>query len=158
MPIGTLIQKIQCQLSAWVMPPPISGPLATARPAMPPQIPTTAPRFSGGKADIRRMKLASGIADGGTDALDSTEHDEDVARFGADAQHGRGDGEERQADHVDPASSEPVSECGSGRDSGAEGDRVHADRPLEQRNVPAESSLDRRNAVTTATASSVTMK
>ena len=60
MPIGTLIQKIQCQLSAWVMPPPISGPLATARPAMPPQIPTTAPRFSGGKADVRIVRL-SGI-------------------------------------------------------------------------------------------------
>ena len=37
--------------------PPISGPLATASPAMPPQIPTTAPRFSDGKAEVRRVRL-----------------------------------------------------------------------------------------------------
>ncbi len=55
-PIGTFTQKIQCQLRPCVMPPPISGPLATASPAMPPQIPTTAPRFSDGKAAVRMVR------------------------------------------------------------------------------------------------------
>jgi hypothetical protein len=55
--MGTLTQKIQCQLRAWVMPPPINGPEATASPAMPPQIPTTAPRFSDGNADVRIVRL-----------------------------------------------------------------------------------------------------
>ena len=44
-----MTQKIQCQLSPWVTAPPISGPQATASPATPPQIPTMAPRRSGGK-------------------------------------------------------------------------------------------------------------
>ena len=56
-PIGTLTQKIQCQLSPCVMPPPISGPAATASPAMPPQMPTTAPRFSIGNAEVKIVRL-----------------------------------------------------------------------------------------------------
>ncbi len=36
MPIGTLIQKIQCQSMPCVMAPPMIGPNATARPARPP--------------------------------------------------------------------------------------------------------------------------
>src|SRR5215471_10593953 len=59
-PIGTLTQKIQCQSSPWVIAPPTSGPLATASPPMPPQIPTMAPRRSGGNAAARMVRL-SGI-------------------------------------------------------------------------------------------------
>jgi hypothetical protein len=33
-----------------------NGPEATASPAMPPQIPTTVPRFSDGKADVRMVR------------------------------------------------------------------------------------------------------
>jgi hypothetical protein len=57
-PTGTLTQKIQCQLRLWVMAPPMSGPLATAKPATPPQIPTTAPRLSGGNAAVRMVRLS----------------------------------------------------------------------------------------------------
>jgi len=35
-PIGTLIQKIQCQSMPWVTAPPTIGPIATASPASPP--------------------------------------------------------------------------------------------------------------------------
>jgi hypothetical protein len=51
-PIGTFTQKIQCQSRPWVTAPPMSGPLATASPAMPPQMPTTVPRRSGGNAEV----------------------------------------------------------------------------------------------------------
>jgi hypothetical protein len=51
--MGTLTQKIQCQSIPCVIAPPITGPLATARPAIAPQMPTTAPRRSGGKAAVR---------------------------------------------------------------------------------------------------------
>ena len=59
-PIGTLIQKIQCQSSPWVTAPPTSGPPATASPLIPPKIPTAAPRRSAGKA-AARMVSASGV-------------------------------------------------------------------------------------------------
>jgi hypothetical protein len=51
-PIGTLSQKIQCQLMPSTTAPPTTGPAATARPAMPPQSPIAAPRFSAGKAAL----------------------------------------------------------------------------------------------------------
>src|SRR2546425_11356988 len=56
-PMGTFTQKIQCQPSVWVMSPPTIGPDATASPPMPPQTPTMVPRFSGGKAVVRMVRL-----------------------------------------------------------------------------------------------------
>src|SRR2546427_264004 len=56
-PMGTFSQKIQCQPSVWVMSPPTIGPDATASPPMPPQMPTMVPRFSGGKAVVRMVRL-----------------------------------------------------------------------------------------------------
>ena len=55
-PMGTLIQKIQCQSSSWVTAPPTRGPQATASPAIPPQIPTTAPRRSEGNAEVSKVR------------------------------------------------------------------------------------------------------
>ena len=55
--MGTLTQKIQCQSRPWVTAPPTSGPLATARPPIPPQMPITVPRRAGGKADVRMVRL-----------------------------------------------------------------------------------------------------
>ena len=57
-PIGTLTQKIQCQLRPCTTAPPTSGPAATASPAMPPQMPTMAPRRSAGKAAVRMVRLS----------------------------------------------------------------------------------------------------
>ena len=44
MPTGTLSQKIACQFQPSTTAPPISGPSATPRPAMPPQMPIAAGR------------------------------------------------------------------------------------------------------------------
>jgi len=58
MPTGTFTQKIQCQLSPWVTAPPTSGPPIAPSPAIPLQMPITAPRRSGGKADVRIVRLS----------------------------------------------------------------------------------------------------
>jgi hypothetical protein len=47
MPTGTLIQKIHCHEAPSVMAPPMTGPSATPRPAIAPQMPSATPRFSG---------------------------------------------------------------------------------------------------------------
>jgi hypothetical protein len=59
-PTGTLIQKIQCQFRSCVTAPPTSGPQAIASPVTPPMMPTTAPRRSGGKAEVSSVR-PSGI-------------------------------------------------------------------------------------------------
>jgi hypothetical protein len=51
-PTGTLSQKIQCQLMPLTIAPPISGPNATAMPAIAPHIPIAAPRFATGNASL----------------------------------------------------------------------------------------------------------
>ncbi len=50
--IGTFSQKIHCQSIPCTTAPPISGPLATARPVIALNIPIAAPRFSGGNAEL----------------------------------------------------------------------------------------------------------
>ena len=60
-PIGTLIQKIHCQLIPPTIAPPTSGPTATATPVMALKIPIAAPRFSGGKAALRSAS-ATGVS------------------------------------------------------------------------------------------------
>ena len=49
-PIGTLSQKIQCQEMPLTIAPPTSGPRATARPLMAPQMPSATPRRAAGTA------------------------------------------------------------------------------------------------------------
>ena len=58
--IGTLIQKIHCQLMPWTTAPPISGPLATEMPVIALKMPIAAPRRSGGKAALSSAR-PSGI-------------------------------------------------------------------------------------------------
>ena len=60
MPIGTLSQKIQCQFTPSAMAPPTSGPIAIARPAMPPHAPSATARRSGGTA-LERIVRLSGV-------------------------------------------------------------------------------------------------
>jgi hypothetical protein len=55
--MGTLIQKIQCQLIPWTTAPPTTGPAATARPVIPPHKPMAMPRFSTGKAALIRVRV-----------------------------------------------------------------------------------------------------
>jgi hypothetical protein len=56
-PIGTLSQKIQCQLIPPAIAPPTTDPTATASPVMPPHRPIATPRFSVGKASLIRVNV-----------------------------------------------------------------------------------------------------
>ena len=55
-PIGTLIQKIHSQAIPSTIAPPTSGPRATEIPVIALKRPIAAPRFSGGKAALRRAR------------------------------------------------------------------------------------------------------
>ena len=57
-PIGTLSQKIHCHAMPVVSAPPTIGPMATARPAIPPHAPRIAPRFSGGVSSARIVSVS----------------------------------------------------------------------------------------------------
>ena len=59
-PIGTLSQKIQCHEIPLTTAPPTSGPIATARPPMPPHAPSARPRLFGGTA-AERIVSVSGV-------------------------------------------------------------------------------------------------
>ena len=56
-PIGTLSQKIQCHEMPPTIAPPTTGPKATARPLMPPQMPSATPRLVGGTAAERTVNV-----------------------------------------------------------------------------------------------------
>ena len=56
-PIGTLSQKIQCQEMPVTIAPPTSGPSATARPLIPPQMPSARPRRSAGTEADRTVSV-----------------------------------------------------------------------------------------------------
>ena len=61
MPIGTLIQKIQCHELSWITAPPTSGPSATAIPLIPDHTPSASPRCCGGNASASSVSV-SGVA------------------------------------------------------------------------------------------------
>ena len=58
MPIGTLTQKMNCQLRPSTIAPPTSGPSAMARPAMAPHAPSARPRRSAGTASDRIVRVS----------------------------------------------------------------------------------------------------
>ena len=58
MPTGTFSQKIHCQEIPSTTAPPTSGPIATARPAMPDQAPSAAPRRSRETAALRSVSVS----------------------------------------------------------------------------------------------------
>ena len=58
MPIGTFSQKIHCHEIPSTTAPPTSGPMATARPAIPPQAPSATPRFAGDTAAERSVSVS----------------------------------------------------------------------------------------------------
>ena len=57
-PIGTLIQKIQCQEMPCTTAPPTSGPIATAIPLMPDHTPIAIPRRSAGNASASNVSVS----------------------------------------------------------------------------------------------------
>ena len=56
-PIGTLSQKIHCHAMPSTTAPPTTGPKAIASPPMPPHAPSARPRFSGGTAALRSVRV-----------------------------------------------------------------------------------------------------
>jgi hypothetical protein len=61
-PIGTLSQKIHCQLMPSTTAPPTSGPAATASPVIALKIPIAAPRFSAGNAALSSARPSGMIS------------------------------------------------------------------------------------------------
>ena len=57
-PMGTLSQKIQCQLIPPAIAPPTTGPRATASPVIPPHSPMATPRFAVGKASLISVSVS----------------------------------------------------------------------------------------------------
>ena len=60
-PIGTLSQKIQCHETPPTIAPPTSGPIAIARPPIPPQMPSARPRRSGATAAERIVSVSGAM-------------------------------------------------------------------------------------------------
>ena len=137
MPIGTLIQKIQCQEMPSTTAPPTSGPIATARPEMPDQRPSTSPRRPAGKASESSVSV-SGSTDAARGALDGAGGDQ-RAGGGGERCSGGGDGERRDADDEHALAAEAVAERRAGEQQHREGERVRVDGPLQ--------GLDRRAEV-----------
>ena len=61
-PTGTLIQKIACQAQPSSTAPPMSGPVATPRPATPPQMPIASGRRASGTDPASRVSESGRIA------------------------------------------------------------------------------------------------
>ena len=134
-PIGTLSQKIQCQEMPLTIAPPTSGPSATARPLIPPQMPSARPRRSAG-TEADRMVSVNGITIApprpwAARATSSAKID------GASAAAADADREDRDADHQQPPPAEAVAQRRAGQQQHGEGQRVRVDRPLK----PAEAGV-----------------
>src|SRR6266498_438926 len=135
-PMGTFSQKIQCQPSVWVMSPPTIGPDATASPPMPPQMPMMVPRFSGGKAVIRMVRLkgmtmAAPMPCTTRAAMSCSGGGRQCARHGSA-------GENKEPNAEDATASEAVAQRRSGDDPRGEGEGEGIHGPLERRETGSE--------------------
>ena len=131
MPTGTLNQKIQCHEMPSTTAPPMTGPIATATPAMPDQMPSATPRRPGGKACASSVSV-SGVTIGAADALDGAGGDQRVGA-GGERGGGRGDREEAQAEHEHAPAAEPVAERRPGQQQHRERERVARSRTTADR-------------------------
>ena len=128
-PMGTLSQKIQCQLMPSTMAPPTRGPSATARPPMAPHAPSATPRRSARDRGTQQGQ-GQGHHERGSGALDGASDDE---RFDAVGQRraGRCQREQRQAHDQHPPATEAVTQRGAGEQQHGEREGVGVDRPFE---------------------------
>ncbi len=128
-PIGTFSQKIQCQSRPSAMAPPTSGPIAMARPAMPPQAPRARARRSGGTAADRMVSVRGVTKAPPTPwiarARIRTSDD------GASAASVEPTVKMAMPDEEDPLPPEPVAERRAGQQQDGEGEGVGVDHPLE---------------------------
>src|SRR5262245_44960544 len=113
-PIGTLMKKIQLQLTFSVRRPPTSGPIASASAETPAQIPIAAPRRRGGKVAVMIESVA------------------------------RRAGEDQQPSSEDRPPPEQIRELASREQQYAKGERVGVDDPLELGDRDPEIGADRR--------------
>ena len=112
------------------MAPPTSGPMAMARPAMPPQAPSATARRSGGHRrgqDGQRQRRD----DRATDTLDGAGEDEDVASTATSAASAEPPMKIAHPDDEHALATEPVAERGAGDEQDRERQRVGVDHPLE---------------------------
>src|SRR5262249_26710340 len=126
----------------------LGAPAANERPAGHGQPGDASPDPDHGPPLLRRERRgeqgkAQGHHDRSAHALDRAAGDKD-ARAGSERAGGRGDGEKRQAGHVDAAPPDPVPQRRRRQDPRPERDRVSADGPLERPDAPAETLMDRR--------------
>ena len=141
-PIGTLSQKIHCQAIPVVSAPPTIGPIATARPAIPPHAPRIAPRFSGGVSSARIVSV-SGVTIAAPRPWMRAGDDQHLGAGRERGDHG-GDGEDRQADDEQQLAPEAVAERGAREQEHGKGQRVGVHDPLELRQRRAQVLLDLR--------------
>ena len=141
-PIGTLIQKIQCQSMPCVTAPPTIGPnrdCETGEPAVDPDDhPAPLSRESGrqdGQTERQDDRAAEPLHRPGDDQVGR------VRRQGA----GDGsDGEQGEPAGEDLPPSEPVAERGGGDDASGEGDAVSVQRPLQGSKTDVQVALHAR--------------
>ena len=141
-PIGTFSQKIHCQSRPSTTAPPTTGPTATPRPLMPPQIPIAALRMPS-RYRAREQGQRQRHHRGRADSLHRAGADEHP-RLGGQRAGGRREREQGDAEQEDPAPAEPVTDRGGGEQQRREGQRVGVDEPLQVGQRGAELGLDHR--------------
>ena len=141
-PIGTLIQKIQCQSSVLTRTPPSSGPSATPRPGdgRPQAECRRAPldRERGGQQGQRERHQECGA-----DALDGAREHE-LREVLGERSRGRGRREDEQPDDEHAAAAVAIAERGSRQDEDGEREDVRVDDPLQPVDRDPEVALHRR--------------
>ena len=142
MPIGTLIQKIHCQERPSAMAPPTSGPMAMARPPMPPQAPSARARRSGDTA-AERIVSVSGMMIAPPTPWSAREMIS-VSVVPAMAASAEPSGEQADAEHEDPPAAEAVAERGAGQEQDGEGEGVGIHDPFELGEAGIELGADHR--------------
>ena len=153
-PIGTLTQKMNCQEKPSTMAPPMTGPSATARPAVRSRCP--GPGRGGRRHGRREDRQGQRRDDRAADALQGARRDQ-----GADARRhgggGRAEGEDREAHQEHALAPEAVAQRGAGQEEDGEGQGVGVDGPLEPQSEAPRSCLITGSAVVTTRLSSDTM-
>ena len=139
MPIGTLMKKIQFQLTCSVSSPPTSGPIASAIAETPAQMPIAVPRCRGGKVAVMIDSVAGFIS--APPRPWTTRAPIRTPPLGAKPHAKRGGREDSEADHEDQPATEVVGELAAGQHEGRERERVAGDDPLELRELQVERAL-----------------
>ena len=140
MPMGTLSQKIHCQERPSTTAPPTTGPSATARPAVPLQMPRARPRRAGGTAAERIVRVSGVTTAPPTPCRARAAMS--ASMLGAIAASAEPEREQRKSCEEHPLAPEPVAQRGARQQQHREGEGVRVDRPLEAREGGPEVLLD----------------